>query len=163
MGGNKPARHMAGEGVCTYTWFARPASAGRRAYLPAIRLVIESRKKVCKVARALSEHKRRTDLSLCLCGNKYYSEIVGNYLKRHDFRQSMEQRCSCYDNAIMETFFSALKSERVHFEKYESRMQAMVSLFDYIERFYNRQRRHSALKYKIPEEYELLNKHILLN
>lgn len=96
-------------------------------------------------------------------GSQYDSDRVRNYLKRHGFRQSMGQRGSCYDNAIMETFFGALKSERVHFEKYESRMQAMVSLFDYIEIFYNRQRRHSALNYKTPEEYELLNKEICLN
>lgn len=91
-------------------------------------------------------------------GSQYDSDRVRNYLKRHLFRQSMGHSGSCYDNAIMETFFAALKSERVHFEKYESRMQAMVSLFDYIEVFYNRQRRHSALKYKTPEEFELFNK-----
>ena len=75
----------------------------------------------------------------------------------------MSRNGNCYDNAITETFFHSLKTEKLRFEKYKNRMQAMINVFDYIEVFYNRQRRHSALNYKTPEEFELLNGNICLN
>jgi len=60
----------------------------------------------------------------------------------------------CYDNAITETFFGTLKNELIYLEKYRSRNEAKRSIFDYIEVFYNRQRRHSALGYMTPAEFE---------
>lgn len=96
-------------------------------------------------------------------GSQYDSLEVKRYLKRHGFRQSMSHKGSCYDNAITESFFHSLKTELVHSEKYETRMEAMVSLFEYIEIFYNRKRRHSALGYKTPEEFEILKRKICLN
>ena len=56
---------------------------------------------------------------------------------------------------MMESFFATLKKERVHQERYTTRSEAITSIFDYIERFYNRIRRHSALGYISPEEFEL--------
>ncbi len=55
---------------------------------------------------------------------------------------------------MMESFFATLKKERIHQEYYVTRAQARTSVFDYIERFYNRVRRHSALGYLSPEQYE---------
>ena len=63
---------------------------------------------------------------------------------------SMSRKGNCWDNAPMESFFHSLKTEWVGFEDYKTRSEARASLFDYIELFYNRKRRHSALKYRSP-------------
>ncbi len=68
--------------------------------------------------------------------------------------QSMSGKGNCYDNAVAESFFHTLKTELVYHETYRTRMQAKTSLFEYIEVFYNRYRKHSALGYKSPEQYE---------
>ena len=67
---------------------------------------------------------------------------------------SMSRVGNCYDNAVMESFFGTLKTELIHHETYESRADAQQALFEYIEVFYNRKRRHSALGYRSPLEYE---------
>ena len=54
----------------------------------------------------------------------------------------------------MESFFGTLKTELIHHERYATRAQAMQSIFEYIECFYNRIRRHSSLNYLSPDEYE---------
>jgi len=61
---------------------------------------------------------------------------------------------NCYDNAVVESFFHTLKTELVYHETYRTRWDARTSIFEYIEIFYNRFRKHSALGYKSPEEYE---------
>ncbi len=71
--------------------------------------------------------------------------------------QSMSGSGNCYDNAVAESFFHTLKTELVHHEVYRSREQARRSLFEYIEGFYNRVRKHSYLGYKTPEEYGRVN------
>ena len=64
---------------------------------------------------------------------------------------------SWYDNAPVESFFGTLKTEWVHHQIYLTRQQARTDVFHYIEGFYNRRRRHSALDYLSPEEFERLN------
>jgi putative transposase len=66
----------------------------------------------------------------------------------------MSRRANCWDNAPMESFFASLKKELVHHEDYQTREEAKASIFEYIEVFYNRQRRHSTLGFKSPAEYE---------
>ena len=66
----------------------------------------------------------------------------------------MSRKGNCWDNAVAESFFHSLKTECVHHEKYLTRDEAKKSVFDYIEVFYNRQRKHSYLGYKSPEQYE---------
>ena len=73
--------------------------------------------------------------------------------------QSMSRKGNCWDNAVAESFFKTLKTEWVYRNKYVSRKQASTSIFEYIETWYNTQRRHSSLNYLSPNEYgELLNK-----
>lgn len=67
---------------------------------------------------------------------------------------SMSRKGDCYDNALMESFFSTLKSECVT-GVFDTRSEARRHIFEYIEVWYNRQRRHSALGYQSPEAYEL--------
>jgi putative transposase len=66
----------------------------------------------------------------------------------------MSRRGDCWDNAPMESFFASLKKELIHHEDYRTRAEARASVFEYIEVFYNRVRRHSALGYLSPVEYE---------
>ncbi|NVJ21995.1 IS3 family transposase [Myxococcus sp. AM011] len=85
-------------------------------------------------------------------GSTYASEDYQHALARHGIVCSMSRRGNCYDNAAMESWFSALKNELG--EVFESANDAKVKLFDYIEVFYNQQRLHSAIGYAAPAEFE---------
>lgn len=87
-------------------------------------------------------------------GSQYASEHYQRVLAGHGITCSMSRRANCWDNAPMESFFATLKKELVHDEDYVTREEARASLFEFIEVFYNRVRRHSALGYKSPIEYE---------
>jgi transposase InsO family protein len=89
-------------------------------------------------------------------GRQYASHAYRALLAQHGMIPSMSRRGNCYDNAYMESFFGTLKTELVHGEKYRTRLEARLSIFEYVEVFYNRQRRHSALGYRSPEQYEKL-------
>lgn len=82
-------------------------------------------------------------------------EIVGwsaMCARRHEYGMttSMSRRGNCWDNAPSESFFNSLKNERVHGTTYATRADAEADLFEYIEVFYNRSRRHSTLGYRSP-------------
>ena len=66
---------------------------------------------------------------------------------------SMSRKGNCWDNAPMESFFNSLKNERVHGTRYSTRVAAEADLFDYIELFYNRRRKHSTLGYASPMKF----------
>jgi transposase InsO family protein len=87
-------------------------------------------------------------------GSQYASNEYQLLLAREGFVCSMSGRGNCYDNAVAESFFHTLKTELVHHHRCETRTEAHASLFEYIEGFYNRQRKHSALGYQSPSEYE---------
>jgi putative transposase len=87
-------------------------------------------------------------------GSQYASEHYQRLLATHGIACSMSRRADCWDNAPMESFFASLKKELVHHEDYHTREEAQASIFEYIEVFYNRQRRHSTLGYMSPAEYE---------
>jgi len=89
-------------------------------------------------------------------GRQYASYVYQDLLKRYGMRASMSRSGNCYDNAYLESFFGTLKTELVHGERYRTRLEARLSIFEYVEMFYNRQRRHSALGYRSPEQYERL-------
>ena len=82
-----------------------------------------------------------------------FRELLGSF----KVIQSMSAKGNCYDNAVAESFFHTLKTELVYHETYRTRTEAKTSLFEYIEVFYNRFRKHSALGYKSPEQYQQLN------
>ncbi len=87
-------------------------------------------------------------------GSQYASGAFQELLREENITCSMSRKGNCWDNAMMESFFATLKKERVHREDYATRSEARASVFDYIERFYNRLRRHSSLGYLSPEQYE---------
>lgn len=87
-------------------------------------------------------------------GCQYTSNKFQELLKAYDITCSMSGTGNCFDNAVAESFFHTLKTEHVYFENYETREQAKQSIFEYVEVFYNNQRRHSFLNYVSPSELE---------
>lgn len=87
-------------------------------------------------------------------GSQYVSNSFRELLKANKCRQSMSRRGNCYDNAQAESFFSRYKAELLEDGMFEDVEQARNETFSYIEGYYNRVRRHSALGYKSPEEFE---------
>jgi putative transposase len=110
--------------------------------LDALSMAIEQR----RPAAGLLHHSDR--------GVQYACDAYRLFLERHAMEASMSRCGNCYDNAVMESFFGTLKTELVYHEHYPTRAQARGSIFDYIEVFYNRQRRHSAIGYQSPEAFE---------
>jgi len=89
-------------------------------------------------------------------GSQYASTDYQALLVKYGMICSMSRKGNCWDNAPAESFFGILKRELVFHNRYESRAQARQSIFDYIERFYNRRRIHSSLGYLTPNEFEEL-------
>jgi putative transposase len=83
-------------------------------------------------------------------GSQYASDRHRQLLKDFRMTQSMSRVGNCWDNAAMESFFKTLKVERVYQTRYATRDQARLDIVDWIEGFYNRQRRHSAINYQTP-------------
>lgn len=87
-------------------------------------------------------------------GIHYACRAYQEHLQLHEIQASMSRRGVCYDNAVIESFFHSLKLERVGSRTYNSQKVARRDLFQYIEIFYNRKRRHSALGYVSPVDFE---------
>ena len=87
-------------------------------------------------------------------GVQYRGNEYQDALRLHGLRCSMSRKGNCWDNAVMESFFSRLKVELIYAENYRTVEEARSGVFEYIEMFYNRTRRHSALGYISPHEYE---------
>ena len=85
-------------------------------------------------------------------GCTYASEAYQRLLDASGIARSMSRRGNCYDNAVMESFFSSVKSETA--DRFASCGEAKMELFDYIEVFYNQRRRHSTLGQISPAEFE---------
>jgi putative transposase len=88
-------------------------------------------------------------------GVQYASADYRKMMQSAGFRVSMSRKANCYDNAPMESFFHTLKTELVHHSQYATRQEATRDIFAYIEGFYNRTRRHSAIGYISPIEMQL--------
>ena len=116
---------------------------------PTARLALQA------LQRALG--KRRPENGLMIHsdrGSQFASFEYQGYLQERGYVASMNQQGTCYDNAVMESFFHTLKMEHVYWESFRTREEASLSLFGYIELYYNSNRRHSYLGYKSPMEYE---------
>jgi transposase InsO family protein len=87
-------------------------------------------------------------------GVQYASDDYQQILAGLGITVSMSGRGNCYDNAMMESFFATLKTELIHQQNYATRQQAKLSIFEYVEVFYNRKRLHSSLGYVSPESFE---------
>ena len=87
-------------------------------------------------------------------GSQYACGEYRELLAANGFVCSMSRSGNCYDNAAMESFWGTLKTELVYHERYATREEARLSIFEYIEVFYNRVRRHSSIGYVSPEAFE---------
>ncbi len=114
----------------------------RRIVLAALRMAIGAR----QPEAALIHHSDR--------GSQYTSDSFRDELAKHGIQCSMSSSGNCYDNAVVESFFGLLKRERVNRVRYRTRDQARADLFDYIEVFYNRKRRHGYLGNVSPADFE---------
>jgi transposase InsO family protein len=87
-------------------------------------------------------------------GGQYASDRHQKLLKNYGMVQSMGRRASCWDNAVMESFFKTLKVERIYLLRYDTREIARLDIVDWIEGFYNHTRLHSSIGYKTPVDFE---------
>jgi transposase InsO family protein len=87
-------------------------------------------------------------------GVQYACTMYRQLLETHEIQCSMSRPGNCYDNAMAESFFGTFKSELVHRTHYRTRGEAQTSVFEWIECWYNRRRRHSSLGYLSPEAFE---------
>jgi len=90
----------------------------------------------------------------CDRGVQYASEAYRQRLAAAGVVPSMSRRGNCYDNAVIESFWSSLKRELVHRREFATRAEAQAAIFEWLEVFYNRERLHSALGYQSPVDFE---------
>ncbi len=114
----------------------------RRLVIDALRMAVGAR----QPDRDLVHHSDR--------GGQYTSDDFRNELAKHGIKCSMSSTGNCYDNAVAESFFGLLKRERVNRVRYRTRDEARADVFDYIEVFYNRKRRHGYLGNISPADFE---------
>jgi transposase InsO family protein len=112
------------------------------------------------VIRALQKAIDRTVLPKGLIvhsdgGGQYAAHRFRQLLAAHDFQSSMTRKDNHYDNAMAESFFSRFKAELLEKGAFANFEEAYTEIFEYIEIYYNRKRRHSGINYQIPEQYEL--------
>lgn len=88
-------------------------------------------------------------------GSQFTSQEWRDFLKDHHLEASMSRRGNCYDNAVAESFFASLKTERIRRRTYKTRQDARQDVFDYIELFYNPKRRHAKNGMLSPVEFEM--------
>jgi transposase InsO family protein len=88
-------------------------------------------------------------------GCQYTSEAYQTFLKEHGMQVSMSRKRNCWDNAVMGRFFGTLKRECTSREHFKTHEEARTAIFEYIEAFYNRVRKHSTLGYLSPVHFEL--------
>jgi len=88
-------------------------------------------------------------------GVQYRGHEYQETIKENGLLSSMSRKGNCWDNAVMESFFGRFKVELIYAENYKTEEAAQSGIFEYIEIFYNRQRRHSAIDYLSPHEYEM--------
>jgi transposase InsO family protein len=119
-------------------------SLERQLVLAALHMALETRQPL----PGLLHHSDR--------GSQYASHDYQAVLTKSQIQASMSRSGNCYDNAPMESFFATLKTELVYHRQYATRAEAKLDIFEYIEVFYNRYRRHSALGYCNPVAFEKL-------
>jgi putative transposase len=90
-------------------------------------------------------------------GSQFTSRLYQAALRAGGVRPSMERKGDCFDNAVVESFFSTLKRELLLENVFHTRQEGRGQVFENLEVFYNRQRRHSTLGYRTPLEFEQLN------
>ena len=123
--------------------WAMEATMHRSLVLKALDMVVTER----RPSAGLIHHSDR--------GSQYASEEYRTALTAYGMIASMSRRGCCYDNAAAESFWHTLKNELIHRRSFETRAEAKLAIFEYIEVFYNRTRRHTSIGNVSPVEFEL--------
>lgn len=111
-------------------------------------------------ALSMAHHQRRPPPGLIVHsdrGSQYASRAYQRTLRGMELTCSMSRKGDCWDNAVAESFFATLKRELIEGQRFETRGQAELEVFAYIEGFYNCHRRHSSLNYLSPADFEANN------
>jgi transposase InsO family protein len=115
-------------------------------------------------ALTMAVHRRRPDPGVIHhsdMGSQYVSLGFGQAARDAGIAISMGSRGDAYDNAVAESFFATLKKELVHRRPWQTKRELGSAVFEYIEAFYNRDRRHSTLGMLSPAHYELLSEQLV--
>jgi transposase InsO family protein len=115
-------------------------------------------------ALTMAVHRRRPDPGLVHHsdqGSQYVSLGFGQAARDAGIAISMGSRGDAYDNAVAESFFATLKKELVHRRSWQTKHELGSAVFEYIEAFYNRERRHSTLNMLSPDQYEQLREQLV--
>ena len=110
---------------------------------------------LCEDALKMAIRNRRPPKGLTHHSDRGVQYACGGYrmlLALHGMKASMSRKGTCLDNAPMESFFGSIKTELVHRTRFRTRAEAKAALFEYIEIFYNRRRRHSSIGYRTPAQ-----------
>ena len=115
-----------------------------------------SRKLVMKsLSEAISQRKPEQGLIFHSDqGSQYASNEFRALIKNNGALPSMSRRGNCWDNAVAESFFKTIKSELIYDGIFNTKQEARLAIFDYIEIFYNRKRLHSTINYMSPHDYK---------
>jgi transposase InsO family protein len=116
----------------------------------AVQLAMSAERSIAQVA---------SDLGVADPGSQYVSLAFCQHARDAGVAVSMGSRGDCFDNAVAESFFATLKKELVRRRSWPTRRELQSAVFDYIESFYNRERRHSTLGYLSPREFEMISTH----
>ena len=87
-------------------------------------------------------------------GVQYACDAFRKILDDNFFIQSMSRKGNCWDNSVAESFFNIIKSELIHHEQFRNKAEALSAIFEYIEIYYNRKRKHSTLNYQTPVQFD---------
>lgn len=87
-------------------------------------------------------------------GSQYCSDMYQELIKKHQLKCSMSRKGNCWDNAVAESFFHTLKTELIYEAEHQTKEETKQNIFQYIEVYYNRKRRHSSIDYQTPYEFE---------
>lgn len=128
--------------------------ASRRVVGWALRTRLDQELALAALRMALQHRRARNGLHHSDRGAQYASVAYQQLLHRAGFTVSMSRVGDCWDNAVVESFFATLTKELLHDGAYITRAHASQEVFDFIEIWYNRQRRHSTLGYRTPIEFE---------
>jgi len=120
-------------------------SFGERMTTDLVVRALEQAVTVCRPGEGPTHHSDR--------GSQYCSHEYQALLRGHGMKVSMSRKGNCYDNAPIESFWGTLKTELVHHRRYETRAEAAREIAEYIDLFYNRQRRQARLGYLSPAAY----------
>ena len=127
--------------TCELVGWSMSSTMTKRLVIDALRMAYQRK----KPTQGLIHHSDR--------GSQYCSKTYYNLLKTYNMTPSMSRKGNCWDNAPMESFFASLKTECVYQQRLKTREQAKTLIFDYIEVFYNNQRRHQSLNYMTPANF----------